>query len=268
MGYSIHVWSNSCLTFGTWFNGLKGLTGLTIVVGMSCNVVFGFIDNAGLFFGASFLDEIFEKLPGGSDANVCAGQGNTFSDFLGAFLGTFVGNMVADLVGFADGPLWSNCIGIVIGCLIGIAVPKAILRNSENMGINKVTTRNALMGNMDKDELNSIVNEDMSMFDFRTQKIFKRMDIDNSNTLDKGEIKNYMEKTMGDQFDEKEFQMNLSSDWAHDEDGDADTFTLEEFRKIQKDMAIKMWEEKYGKTKKWGEETKKEKDKDVELVNL
>lgn len=75
-------------------NGDEGLTVGTFFVGMFANIVFGFIDNAGLFFGGCYLDEIFEKLPGGYDANVTAGYGNTFSDFLGSFLGTFCGLMI------------------------------------------------------------------------------------------------------------------------------------------------------------------------------
>lgn len=58
---------------------------------MMANVVFGFIDNAGLFFGGCYLDEVFALLPGSEDANVAAGYGNTYSDLLGAFMGTFSG---------------------------------------------------------------------------------------------------------------------------------------------------------------------------------
>lgn len=61
---------------------------------MSANIVFGFIDNAGLFFGGVYLEELFAKLPAADDANVLAGYGNTYSDFLGAFLGTFCGLII------------------------------------------------------------------------------------------------------------------------------------------------------------------------------
>ena len=67
-------------TFNYWFNG--DISGVSIVMGFSTNILFGFIDNAGLFFGCSYLDELFELLPGASDANVTAGYGNTYSDFL------------------------------------------------------------------------------------------------------------------------------------------------------------------------------------------
>lgn len=56
-----------------WFNG-SPFSFKTIIVGASANVIFGFIDNAGLFFGASFLDEWFSMLPYATeDANVFAG---------------------------------------------------------------------------------------------------------------------------------------------------------------------------------------------------
>lgn len=103
----------------------------TIAVGMFSNIVFGFIDNAGLFFGGVYLDELFEKLPGGLDANVTAGYGNTFSDFMGSFVGTFCGMMIINITGINDSPIWSQSLGIVIGCLLGIAIPKLILRDSK-----------------------------------------------------------------------------------------------------------------------------------------
>lgn len=95
---------------------------------MAANIVFGFIDNAGLFFGGVYLEELFEKLPGGDDANVLAGYGNTYSDFLGSFLGTFCGLIIANITSVNDGPIWANSLGIVIGCLLGILIPKMILR--------------------------------------------------------------------------------------------------------------------------------------------
>jgi len=59
-----------------WFNG-ENITFLSIIVGLFSNLIFGFIDNAGLFFGANFLDEWFQMLPAADDANVFAGYGNT-----------------------------------------------------------------------------------------------------------------------------------------------------------------------------------------------
>lgn len=94
---------------------------MSILVGMSANIVFGMIDNGGLFFGMDALDPF---LPEGELTR--AGLGNTFSDFLGAFLGTFAGVAIKNLSNINDTPLWSDAIGIVIGCLIGLYVPKTI----------------------------------------------------------------------------------------------------------------------------------------------
>ena len=49
--------------------------------------------------------------------------------------------MLEDMTGTAEGPMWSNSLGMIIGCLIGIVVPKAILSNSATMGINKISAR-------------------------------------------------------------------------------------------------------------------------------
>ena len=111
-----------------WFNGL--LSARHILVGGGAFIIFGFIDNAGLFFGGCYLDEVFELLPGSEDANVCAGYGNTYSDALGAWVGSFVGKIIEDLSGVSEGPLWAEALGVMIGCIIGIIIPKAIVGNS------------------------------------------------------------------------------------------------------------------------------------------
>lgn len=72
-GLLVHLHVNQENTPGKYFDGKMGSSGGTILVGASCNLIFGFIDNAGLFFGCDLLDEIFEKLPNGDDCNVCAG---------------------------------------------------------------------------------------------------------------------------------------------------------------------------------------------------
>lgn len=94
---------------------------LAIITGMVANIVFGIIDNGGLFFGMSALDPF---LPQGELTR--AGLGNTFSDGLGAFLGTFSGVIIKSITKIDDTPLWSDAVGIIIGCLIGLYVPKYI----------------------------------------------------------------------------------------------------------------------------------------------
>lgn len=73
ISWYVTTWKNKSITVGEWFNGDADNFLLSLLVGLSSNVAFGFIDNAGLFFGASFLDEWFQHLPGSDDANVMAG---------------------------------------------------------------------------------------------------------------------------------------------------------------------------------------------------
>lgn len=141
MSYGVFQYKEPCKDASDWFNGDGGVTVSTVIVGMAANIVFGFIDNAGLFFGGVYLEELFEKLPGGDDANVLAGYGNTYSDFLGSFLGTFCGLIISNLTSVNDGPIWANSLGIVIGCLLGILIPKMLLRKSGQLGLNKVSAK-------------------------------------------------------------------------------------------------------------------------------
>ena len=89
---------------------------------MFSNIIFGFIDNAGLFFGMDALDPY---LPGGELTK--AGYGNTFSDALGVSLGTFIGFMVEKASDIKETSLIGDIIGIVLGCLLGVMLPKLIM---------------------------------------------------------------------------------------------------------------------------------------------
>jgi hypothetical protein len=117
--------SNPQGTVKEYFNGQNPTT-KKIMVGMASGLIFGFIDNFGLFMGMSILDPLLKKLPGAGDANVFAGYGNTFSDMVGAFLGTFGGKYVADKFKEDEYPIWSEAVGIILGCLMGIAAGKAV----------------------------------------------------------------------------------------------------------------------------------------------
>lgn len=97
----------------------------SVLVGMGSGIVFGFIDNAGLWFGMDALDPI---LPGGDLTK--AGFGNTYSDFLGSFLATFVGNIIANKTGVENTPIWAESVGVVTGCLLGIYIPSMITGKS------------------------------------------------------------------------------------------------------------------------------------------
>lgn len=92
-----------------------------IMVGLVSSIVFGIVDNGGLFFGMDALDPFLW----GNELEK-AGLGNTFSDFLGAFLGTFIGIFIENISGVNESPLYTDALGIVIGCLVGLYGAKAI----------------------------------------------------------------------------------------------------------------------------------------------
>ncbi len=113
----------------------KRYTFVKVAAGLAFGVVFGFIDNAGLFFGMDALDPIIREYIS-KDAKVAAGIGNTFSDVVGAFAGAFAGNIMEshmkkafpkDIDECVSTPLWADSVGIFIGCVIGIIIPKAIM---------------------------------------------------------------------------------------------------------------------------------------------
>lgn len=117
--------SNPEGTVREYFNG-RDPTTKKIMVGMASGLIFGFIDNFGLFMGMSILDPLIKQFPGAGDPNVFAGYGNTFSDMVGAFLGTFGGKYMADRFKEDEYPIWSEAVGIIVGCLVGIAAGKAV----------------------------------------------------------------------------------------------------------------------------------------------
>ena len=53
-----------------------------------------------------------------------AGLGNTYSDLLGGFLSTFVASMIISASGQCVNSLISEVLGLVIGCLLGIIIPR------------------------------------------------------------------------------------------------------------------------------------------------
>lgn len=100
---------------------------MIVLVGMIGGIVFGMIDNAGLWFGISALEPFFIKKMGIAPGSLeVAGYGNMFSDGLGAFLGTFVGIIVSEYtqIELDEAPVWVDAIGVIIGCYLGIQVGK------------------------------------------------------------------------------------------------------------------------------------------------
>ena len=90
-------------------------------------IMFGFIDNFGLWFGMDALDPI---IPGGILTK--AGIGNSFSNTLGAILATFSTEIMSYLIksktddDITNTPIWSNALGTGAGCLFAIFICRLI----------------------------------------------------------------------------------------------------------------------------------------------
>lgn len=63
-----------------------------------------------------------------------------------------------------------------------------------NQNDNKINSKKALLGNIQDDEVyEMVVNKNKD----KAEKIFKLIDADNSNTLERTEIKDYLKKALG-----------------------------------------------------------------------
>ena len=118
--------TTSCPDLEDWLD--QDTSTKSILVGSAAGMAFGLIDNTLLWVGMSALDTVFARLPGGTEANVLAGYGNAFSSIVSAFVSTFVGRFIADTanVDVDKAPLWSMALGIFVGCLVGMFVPRKI----------------------------------------------------------------------------------------------------------------------------------------------
>ena len=125
----------------TTYRNVSGL-----VVGMMLGLVFGFLDNFGLFYGMDNLDPFFYRVasqmmashvptgPGSSAADargklhelssgMMSGLGNTFSDLLGVFLGSAI-LAGAKKAYDVDPQFWpADVFAIGLGCLLGSYLP-------------------------------------------------------------------------------------------------------------------------------------------------
>ncbi len=92
------------------------------LIGFVSGIVFGIIDNMGLWFGMDELDPI---LPKGMLSK--AGFSNAYADTVSAFLAAFIANIIQNVTGVkSKAPLWANAIGMFTGCIFGVFVSKAI----------------------------------------------------------------------------------------------------------------------------------------------
>ena len=107
------------VSFVEFINNGKTVSLKQILVGMSFGAIFGFIDNFGLWYGMDYLDPY---LPGGNLTK--AGYGNTYSDFIGSTMGTSISIVLNTLYPVEEAPIWVNSLGIILGCLLGLYIPR------------------------------------------------------------------------------------------------------------------------------------------------
>jgi len=107
--------------------------------------------------------------------------------------------LIFDLTKVTDTPIWGDAVGIIIGCIIGVYIPKLMLGNSsDTRGLNKVTSKSAFLGDLDTEQLDTLINKDLSLLAFRSRMVFNDLDENMSGTLDMNEIKSHLEKAMGE----------------------------------------------------------------------
>ena len=107
------------LSFIQFINNNSEVTLKQVIIGMSFGMIFGFIDNFGLWYGMDYLDPY---LPGGNLTK--AGYGNTYSDFIGSTMGTAISIILNTIHPVPEAPIWVNSLGIFIGCLMGLYIPR------------------------------------------------------------------------------------------------------------------------------------------------
>ena len=141
---------------------VKNLVGGTVL-----GLIFGFLDNFGLFYGMGALDAIFyymgslicaglvrvfrrPNIRGGAEEthdefksiaadmhvvtnDLMAGLGNTFSDFLGVALGTAALEIAKAGLGVEPSFWPMDLASMVFGCLLGVFLP-ALIKHSELLG--------------------------------------------------------------------------------------------------------------------------------------
>ncbi len=115
------------LSFIQFLNVSDKLTIKNVFAGLIFGIVFGFLDNFGLWMGISVLEE---HMPGGVKTK--SALGNTYSDFIGAIVGTSVSILAFELLEISNDatPIWANTIGILIGCLLGMFFGKMVTGES------------------------------------------------------------------------------------------------------------------------------------------
>ena len=94
-------------------------------IGAAGPMVFGLIDNAGMFLGMGAIEESLAQL--GFDSMTAAGFGNTFSDALGAAAGGAVAAFLYKTLKVkGEGTITQQFLGVIVGCLIPVGIKIAL----------------------------------------------------------------------------------------------------------------------------------------------
>lgn len=96
------------------------------LVAMVGPIIFGLIDNGGLFLGMAAIEDYLLTL--GYSAKIAAGFGNTFSDSLGAAFGGTISMILYKKLGLEHVHNYSaELLGIIVGCLIPVIIAMMIV---------------------------------------------------------------------------------------------------------------------------------------------
>tara|TARA_B100001093_G_scaffold503105_1_gene557009 strand:+ start:555 stop:1013 length:459 start_codon:yes stop_codon:yes gene_type:complete len=125
--YTLKKKGKKKVTLSHYLNRGKIPSFKNIVIGLTFGLIFGFLDNLGLWMG---IDVFYKYIPGGTLTK--AGWGNTYSDLLGATVGTFIAEIAKDYFDYDDNnqPIWLNSLGIFLGCVLGMTVGKLLTKRN------------------------------------------------------------------------------------------------------------------------------------------
>ena len=97
------------------------------LVGCSFMIVFGIIDNAGLFVGMDFIESYV--IAAGYTPMIAAGIGNAFSDVIGALFGGIISGFLSKLLKIDKDSITTahQVIGVTIGCMIPVVIAMLLI---------------------------------------------------------------------------------------------------------------------------------------------
>jgi uncharacterized membrane protein len=90
-------------------------------------IVFGIIDNLGLFVGMDFIEDYV--INNGYNSLVAAGIGNTFSDIVGALFGGIIASFLFKLLKVEEDSITTlhQVVGVTIGCMIPVIIAMILI---------------------------------------------------------------------------------------------------------------------------------------------